>query len=71
MMKSVSYGLLLLVYISKIQMQYIVSVYLITWECEKEFNLQGISFPMALKDIPKFEKANNVLISVYGYQERK
>ena len=23
------------------------------------------------KDIPKFEKANNVLISVYGYQEGK
>ena len=26
---------------------------------------------MALKDIPKFEKANNVSISVYGYQEGK
>ena len=34
---------------------------------EKEFNLHGISFPMALKDIPKFEKLNNVSISVYGY----
>ena len=29
---------------------------------EKEFNFQGISFPMALKDIPKFEKANNLSI---------
>ena len=38
-------------------------------EYEKGFNLQGISFPMALKDIPKFEKANNVSVSVYGYQE--
>ena len=38
---------------------------------EKEFNLQGISFPMALKDIQKFEKANNVSTSVYGYQEGK
>ena len=26
---------------------------------------------MALKDIPKFEKANNVSIPVYGYQEGK
>ena len=24
---------------------------------EKEFKVQGISFPMALKDVPKFEKA--------------
>ena len=38
---------------------------------EKGFNLQGISFPMTLKDIPKFERLNNVLISVYGYQEGK
>ena len=36
---------------------------------EKEFNLRGISFPMTLKDIPKFERLNNVSISVYGYQE--
>ena len=36
-----------------------------------EFNLRGISFPMALKDIPKFEKVNNVSISVYGYQDGK
>ena len=38
-------------------------------EYEKEFNLQGIQFPMALKDIPKFERLNNVSISVYAYQE--
>ena len=40
-------------------------------EYEKEFNLQGISFPMTLKDIPKFERLNNVSISVYGYLEGK
>ena len=40
-------------------------------EYEKKFNLQGISFPMALKDIPKFERRNNVSISVYGYQDGK
>ena len=38
---------------------------------ENEFNLHGISFPVALKDIPKFEKMNNVSTSVYGYQEGK
>ena len=40
-------------------------------ECGKEFNLRGISFPMALKDIPKFEKVNNDSIPVYEYQEGK
>ena len=40
-------------------------------EYEKEFNLQDISFPMALKDIPKFEKAINVSIFAYWYQEGK
>ena len=40
-------------------------------EYEKEFTLRGISFPMALKDIPKFEKVNNVSISVCGYQDGK
>ena len=34
-------------------------------EYEKEFNLQGIQFPMALKHIPNFERLNNVSISVY------
>ena len=38
-------------------------------EYEKEFNLQGIQFPVALKDILKFERLNNVSISVYAYQE--
>ena len=40
-------------------------------EYEKEFKLRGISFPMALKNISKFEILNNVSISVYGYQEGK
>ena len=38
-------------------------------EYEKEFNLQRIQFPMTLKDIPKFERLNNVSISGYAYQE--
>jgi hypothetical protein len=31
------------------------------------FNLQGLTFPMQVKDIPKFEKLNDVSISVYGW----
>ena len=38
-------------------------------EYEKEFNPQGVQFPMALKDIPKFERLNNASVSVYAYQE--
>ena len=49
-------------------MQKIMNVYLIYLEYEKEFNLLGIQFPMTLKDIPKFERLNNVSISVYAYQ---
>ena len=40
-------------------------------EYEKEFNPRGISFPMALKDIPKFERLNSVSIFVYRYEEGK
>jgi hypothetical protein len=35
------------------------------------FNIEGINMPMALKDIPKFERRNNVSISVYGYKQGK
>ena len=38
---------------------------------ENKFNLQRISFPMALSEIPKFERQNNLSISVYGYQNGK
>ena len=36
----------------------------------KRFNLQGLSFPMQVKDIHKFEKLNNVSISVYGWANK-
>ena len=38
---------------------------------ENRFDIQGISFPTPLKDIPKFERQNNVSISVYGYENGK
>ena len=37
---------------------------------EKDFNLQGISFPMTLTYIPKFKRRNNVSISVYGHRRK-
>ena len=35
---------------------------------EHEFNLAGIAMPMALKDNARFERMNNISISVYGYK---
>ena len=51
----------------KILMQKIMDVTSHYLEYEKEFNLQGVQFPMALKDIPKFERLNNVSVSVYAW----
>ena len=38
-------------------------------EYEKEFNLQGVQFAMALNDIPKFERLNIVSVSVYAWSQ--
>ena len=46
----------------------IMNVYLITWSTRRNSTTQCIQFPMILKDIPKFERLNNVAISVYAYQ---
>ena len=35
-----------------------------TWEEELDFS--GITFPVALKDIPKIERVNNLAINVFG-----
>ena len=37
---------------------------------QSELNMRGIDLPMALKDIPKFERQNNCSISVYGFEEK-
>ena len=38
---------------------------------QHEFNMKGITMPMAIKDIPKFERQNdNISISVYGFEEQ-
>jgi hypothetical protein len=36
-----------------------------------DFDIEGIEMPMTLKDIPKFERRNNISVSVYGYECKK
>jgi len=41
-------------------------------EKEKEFNIDGLKFPMELKDINKFEKLNpEIAVNVFGYEKNK
>ena len=37
---------------------------------ENDFNLDGINFPMTSHQVEKFEKLNNVSISVYEYDQK-
>ena len=38
---------------------------------ENELNMDGIPMPMSLKSIPKFERQNDISVSVYAWEERK
>ena len=38
---------------------------------EDRFDMTGIEMPMELKDIPRFEKQNNISVSVYGWEPTK
>ena len=38
---------------------------------EDRFNMTGIEMPMQLKDIPRFERQNNISVSVYGWEPAK
>ncbi|XP_054712885.1 uncharacterized protein LOC129222404 [Uloborus diversus] len=38
-------------------------------EFKNELNFKGIEFPVALTDITKFEKLNNISVNVYGYEQ--
>ena len=31
--------------------------------------VEGIPYPVAVKDVPKFEKQNNISVNVFGYEE--
>ena len=36
---------------------------------EHELNVEGLTFPMPIKQIPKFERLNNIAVTVLGYEE--
>ena len=36
---------------------------------ESKLNMSGIAYPVAVKDVPKFEKQNNISVNVFGYEE--
>jgi hypothetical protein len=47
-----------------------VSNYLNNEDMENRYNWDVISFPVTVKDIPKFEKANNISINVFGLEKK-
>ena len=36
---------------------------------ESELNMNGIAYPVAVKDVPKIEKQNDISVTVFGYEE--
>ena len=36
---------------------------------ETELNMNVIVYPVAVKDVPKFEKQNNISVNVFGYED--
>ena len=36
---------------------------------ETELNMNGIAYPVAVKDVAKFEKQNGISVNVFGYEE--
>ena len=36
---------------------------------ESEFNMNGIAYSVAVKDVSKFEKQNDISVNVFGYEE--
>ena len=36
---------------------------------ENELNMEGITYPVAVKDVPKFEKQNAISVNVFGYED--
>ena len=39
------------------------------YQFEDQYDVGGLSFPMTLKQISKFEDMNNIAVSVYGYED--
>ena len=40
-------------------------------EHEHKLNMEGIEMPMKLSDIPRFERQNDISVSVYGWEKGK
>ena len=36
---------------------------------ESELNMNGITYPVAIKDVSKFEKQNDISVNVFGYED--
>ena len=36
---------------------------------ENELNMEGITYPVAVKDVPKFEEQNDISVNVFGYED--
>ena len=36
---------------------------------ETKLSMTGIAYPVAVKDVPKFEKQNDISVNVFGYEE--
>ena len=36
---------------------------------ETKLNMQGITYPVVVKDVPKFEKQNDISVNVFGYED--
>ena len=34
-----------------------------------ELNMEGITYPVAVKDVPKFEKQNDISVNFFGYED--
>ena len=41
------------------------------YEGSVSLNFNGINFPVAIKDIPKIEKMNNISVNVFGYESKR
>ena len=37
---------------------------------ENELSMEGITYPVAVKDVPKFEKQNDISVNVFGHKDR-
>ena len=75
--KNVFYIVWFIIYI-KMKLLITLSVYLSIKKYESSdrclkssLNFNGINFPVAIKDIPKIEKMNNISVNAFGYENKR